>query len=113
MKVADRGGTHEVLGGIARSTVDVDDDGPLTRKVLQQPGADRLHHLSDRPGVVVGRDADEDIDLANVHQFAKKIIRKNGFFGQNKSSSGVLLMLSLRDRSWDKPSSFLYADLSN
>ena len=48
--------------------------------------ADRLHHLTDCAGVVVGRHPDQDVYLSNVDQLAKKIIRKNAFFGQRSSS---------------------------
>src|SRR5207245_11343577 len=85
LQSADGSGANQSLAAIARATVRVDDDGALTGKVFQQTGTDRLHDLTDRLRVVVRRHADENVDLTDVNQFTKKIIRENGFFGQNAS----------------------------
>ena len=85
LQIADGSGANQFLAAIARAPVRVDDDGALPGEVFQQTGTDRLHDLTDRLRVVVRRHADEDVDLTDVNQFTKKIIRENGFFGQNAS----------------------------
>src|SRR5207248_8734707 len=85
LQIADGSGANQFLAAIARATVRVDDDGALPGEVFQQTGTDRLHDLTYRLRVVVRRHADENVDLTDVNQFTKKIIRQNGFFGQNAS----------------------------
>src|SRR5439155_16018437 len=85
LQIADGSGANQFLAAIARAPVRIYDDGPLPGKVFQQTGTDRLHDLTDRLRVVVRWHAGEDVDLSDVNQFTKKIIRENGFFGQNAS----------------------------
>ncbi len=85
LQIADGSGANQFLAAIARATVRVDDDGALPGEVFQQTGTDRLHDLTDRLRVVVRRHPDKNVDLTDVDQFTKKIIRENGFFGQNAS----------------------------
>ena len=89
LQIADGSGANQFLAAIARAPIRINDDCPQPGEVFQQTGTDRLHDLTHRLRVVVGRNTDEDVDLADVNQLTKKIIRENGFFGQNASSMSM------------------------
>jgi hypothetical protein len=57
-----------------RSTVSIDDDGPLPGKTLENAPLNRLQDQLDALGVVMSRQAYEDVDLTYVDELAKKII---------------------------------------
>ena len=75
--------SYQFLSVVFGTSIGVDDGRALAGKILEQAGADGLNDLPDRARVIVGRDADEKVDLTYVHQLAKKIIVKDGLFGQN------------------------------
>ena len=82
LQVTDGGCPNQVLGAVFRSSVRINDRRPLPREIFQQAHADRLNQRADSARVVVGVYPNQDVHLTDVDQFTKKIIRKNGFFGQ-------------------------------
>jgi hypothetical protein len=65
-----------------RSTIGINDYGALARKALENAGLNRLDDGFNRLGIVVRRQAHDDIYLAYVDELAKKIIGENGLFRQ-------------------------------
>ncbi len=55
---------HDALRAIGRAGVGVDEHGAQVGEVLHQPGLRGAHHVADRGGVPVARDADHDVGLA-------------------------------------------------
>jgi hypothetical protein len=65
-----------------RSTIGINDYGALAGKALENAGLNRLDDGFNRLGIVVRRQAYDDIYLADVDELAKKIIGEKGLFRQ-------------------------------
>ncbi len=65
-----------------RSAIGIDDDGAFAGKALENPGLNRLNDRLNGLGVVMGRQADQDVYLAHVDELAKKIIGQKCLFRQ-------------------------------
>src|SRR6266403_1658865 len=67
---------------VSGPTVHVQNNHPLANKVLPQAFLDGLQGLSDGRSIVVGRNADQEVDLADAHELAKKIVGEKTLFSQ-------------------------------
>src|SRR5580765_9026626 len=67
---------------ILRPAVGVDDGHSFAWKTLEDSGLDGRDDWSNRLGVVMSGQTNDDIDLAYVDELAKKFIRQKIFFGQ-------------------------------
>jgi hypothetical protein len=65
------------------STVRIDDDRPLPRKVLLKASFNCVQGLTGCVRITVRRDPHKKIHFANAHQLAKQIVVKEGIFGQS------------------------------
>jgi hypothetical protein len=75
-QVADGGCAHQILRSVAGTAVRIDNDRSRARKVFEQPRSHRLHDLAYGLAIIVSRQTDENIHLANVDQFANEIVGK-------------------------------------
>jgi hypothetical protein len=63
-------------------TVHIQDDRSFSNEVLTQALLDSEQHLPQLRRVIVGGDAHDQVDFADAHQLAKKIVREKTFFSQ-------------------------------
>ena len=71
------------LPGLVRgSAVHIQYHRPFANEILAQALFDTLQSLPQRRRVVVGRDTDQQVDLADAHELAKKLVREKAFFSQ-------------------------------
>jgi hypothetical protein len=67
---------------VSRPAIHVQDGHTLADKILAQAFLNGLRGLPDGRGVVVRRNADQQIDLADAHELAKKIVCEETLFSQ-------------------------------
>jgi len=72
--IIDRNPRYQLRSAILRAAVGIDDDGSFARKALKKSGLDGLKNGRNSSGVVVSGKADEDVNLADIYQLAKKFI---------------------------------------
>ena len=67
---------------IFRSAIDIYDDYPVPPEILLETFLDPYHCLADCLDIIVGRNSDQEVYLANAHELAKEIVIEKGFFRQ-------------------------------
>jgi len=81
--VTSLGALHKQLPSIVRGpTVYVEDDRSFANETLAKALFDAAQRLPEGGRVIVGRNPYEQIDLADAHQLAKKIVLEKTFFSQ-------------------------------
>ena len=82
LHIVDRSSADQIRGLVSRAAIGIHNDRAFAGKILQQAGADGLHHLTDGGGIVVGGHSYKHVSLTDIDQLAKKLIRQNAFLGQ-------------------------------
>src|SRR5579859_2053329 len=67
---------------VGRAAIHVQDNRALANKILAQSFLHAMQRLQQRRRMVMGGDTDEQIDLANTHQLAQKIVREKTLLSQ-------------------------------
>jgi hypothetical protein len=76
-----------VGGVVGRAAVDIQDYHPVANEVLLVTVFDGLNGLRDRSRIVVRGNSHQQIDFADAHQLAKKIVSEKDVFRQVKVRS--------------------------
>ena len=79
-RVVDGGARDQSGRTIARPAIDVDDRRSFPGEKRQDASLNRFGDRPDRFGVVVRGHAHQDVDLTDIDELAKKIVRENTFF---------------------------------
>src|SRR6266496_1581823 len=80
--IVDRSTGYQLRSPVLRSTIGINDYGSFAGKALENAGLYGLDDGLNGLGIVMGRQAYQDVDLAYVNELAKKIIGQEGLFRQ-------------------------------
>ena len=72
---------------VARPSIDIENDHAVAHEILLKALFDGFDDAIHRGGIVVRGYADEQIDLADTHQLAKKVVFEKSFLSQVAPSS--------------------------
>jgi hypothetical protein len=72
-------------GSILRSAIDIDNHRSFAREAFENAGLNGVENGLNGSGIVTGRKAYQNVDLAHRDELAKKIIGQKSFFRQNVS----------------------------
>ena len=72
---------------VARASIDIENDHAIAYKILLKALLDGFDGSIHRGGIVVRRYADKQIDFADTHQLAEKVVFEKSFLSQVAPSS--------------------------
>ena len=80
--VIDGGTDYQFRSPVLRSAIGINDYGSFAGKALENSCLNGPDDGLNGLGIVMGRQADQDVDFADVDELAKKIIRQERLFRQ-------------------------------
>src|ERR1700675_2045972 len=90
-----RSTSYDFWCAVLRSPIRIDDDGSFARKTFENARLNGADDRGDGLGIIMRRQANQDIHFAYIHELAKKLICQKRLFPQLSLQAKLELQVSV------------------